>query len=109
MKEIKFRVYQKDTKTYLNSGHDIAILSLPANWRDYVILEQYTGLKDKKRNNAEVFQGDIYKWCGLTFPITIDDFHGYRFMFGKDQLCRAVIENGIYKGNIHENPELLKN
>jgi len=64
--------------------------------------EQYTGLKDKNRDNAEVYQGDIYKWCGLTFPITIDDYHGYRFMFGEDQLCRAFIENGEYVGNIHE-------
>ena len=67
-------------------------------------VSRYIGLKD---GNRKVYQGDIYTWCGLTFPITIDDYHGYRFMFGKDQLVRAFIINGEYKGNIHENPELL--
>lgn len=65
---------------------------------------QFTGLRDK--NGREVYEGDILKSHGLVLPIYIDDFHGLRFMWGKDQLCKAWAEGEVI-GNIHENPELL--
>ncbi len=74
---------------------------------DCDIKVQYTGLKDKFRNNKEVYEGDIYEWCGVRRAITVDDFHGYRFMFGKDVLCKAYIYEGKFIGNIHENKDLL--
>lgn len=115
MREIKFRAWDKNTKEYRDVVFDTSdyrfgfIIEHDGTLdSDMFIWEQYTGLKDKNRNGAEVYQGDIYIWCGLTFPITIDDYHGYRFMFGKDQLVRAYIENGKYIGNIHESPTTSK-
>jgi len=55
-----------------------------------------------------LYEGDILKWLSLIFPITIQDFHGYRFMFGKDQLCRIFTKEGKIIGNIWENHELLE-
>jgi len=69
---------------------------------------QYIGLQDPKRNDASVYVGDIYNWLGIIRAITVDDTHGYRFMFGKDQICRNHITEGEYLGNIYEHPDLVK-
>lgn len=111
MTEIKFRAWFKNSFWYFSMNEPWTDFSKDMHSKlclNGVTFEQFTGLYDKKRNDAEVYEGDIYQWCGLSFPITIDDFHGYRFVFGQDRLCRAFIENGQYRGNIHENPELLK-
>lgn len=56
MREIKFRVYEKHLKMYLNEGVEIGQLSLAERWDKYLILEQYTGRKDK--NGKEIYEGD---------------------------------------------------
>jgi len=66
---------------------------------------QFTGLKDK--NGKEIWEGDILRSHGLTFPIHVDCFHGYRFIWGQDQICLAFAQTGEVIGNIYENPELL--
>ena len=63
---------------------------------------EFTGLKDKYRNDKEVYSDDIYTWFGITYPITINDYQGYRFMFGKDLLTKEFIEGGHYSGTIHD-------
>lgn len=123
MREIKFRVYDKGRKQWVHdTDHAISLFG------EYVILGeilrrpddsivsldelndldamQYTGLKD--RNGREIYEGDVVEWSGLRFPITVDVFHGYRFMFGKDQLNKATAVYGEVIGNIYENPELCK-
>lgn len=116
MREIKFRAKFRDENNYefwfplelIEHEKGIgSFLSISAEWEQLTPWEQFTGLHDPKQKNKEVYEGDIYKHCGLTKPITVENKHGYRFMFGLDQLYRAVIENGEYLGNIHENPELI--
>lgn len=67
---------------------------------------QFTGLCD--RNGKEIYEGDIlFDGIGLVFPVTVNDYHGFRFMFGKDMLYRAVSVYGEVSGNLHDNPDLL--
>lgn len=121
MREIKFRVYDKGRKQWVHdTDHAISLFG------EYVIFGeilrrpddsivsldelndldamQYTGLKD--RNGREIYEGDVVESSGLKFSITVEDFHGYRFMFGKDQMNKATAVYGEVIGNIYENPEL---
>lgn len=58
MREIKFRIYDKQTEKYITTGGEIQDLSLPSNLKECgFILEQFTGLKDK--HGKEIYEGDI--------------------------------------------------
>lgn len=71
------------------------------------VLMQYSGLKD--RNGKDIYEGDILQWREKALPITVETFHGIRFMWGQDYLCHAyAVLGGEVIGNIHENPDLLR-
>jgi hypothetical protein len=128
MREIKFRAWNCETKQFdpcfyfLTEGDGITnkIIGIEDdNWNEQliedgaVILQQYTGLKDK--NGREIYEGDIlrfrtgtlgivtYQEQGFIWQSTPQDLHNPGGHFaGKWQADFEVV------GNFFENPELLE-
>ena len=123
MREIKFRVYDKDLKKmrYLNEPHDSIGFREDGNayyhnlqtglgeW--FSDLMQFTGLRDKK--GVEIYEGDIVK-NKLSFMslenVDVVEFNEVdcSFMLGKGK--RHFNKNLVLEviGNIYENKELLE-
>lgn len=114
------RAWHKEKQEYFDVAHinynDNTVYLISRNLRNYmppffvkfgkVILEWPTGINDK--TGKMIYHGDILESCYGIEPITIDDTHGYRFMFGMDQLCKGYALDGKIIGNVNENPELLE-
>ncbi len=114
MREIKFRFYSKELQKYvpfneLDMQETNDIVSGKSHELNDIIVEQYTGLKDK--NGTEIYEGDILEEFD-TSDLYMVEF-GRGCFLGKtlednyeDLYC--VYHNCTVIGNIHENPELLK-
>jgi hypothetical protein len=110
-REIKFRAWDTEAKQMLVFGlfelDEYYCFRNEKNIEGWPVM-QFTGLHDK--NYKEIYEGDILKsgnQADEAHPVTIDYYHGLRFMIGKNYLVRADALYGEVIGNIYENPELL--
>ena len=119
MREIKFRVWNKDSKSFVKkptSNREIETFSLFGIARYLVqsgystepnnlVFQQFTGLHDK--NGAEIHEGDIVKTPKSHMfrkNILVVEYHQNRFV-PDDILDKDDVE---VIGNIFENGDLLK-
>lgn len=120
MREIKFRVYDKEEKCYSDKAFSIDQLGIcyvqdeDGYWEEIdeerYIVEQSTGLEDK--NGEEIHDGDIVRTKNIInrnamyFAVRFED-GGFTPFIDTDP---DMVELDLLKviGNIHENPELLE-
>jgi len=114
MRELKFRVWDKDTKEIFDlfgNYNSVWIASILRGEHPEIEVMQYTGLKDK--NGKEIYERDIVKQkrcqcydCEKLGEWRVFIIETYDYLAGNTKIARS--EEIEIIGNIYENPELLE-
>ena len=104
MRPIKFRIFNKKIKSYIDIHSSAIMIDELNNLNDNLIVEQFTGIHDK--NGIEIYEGDIVTDGVGKYKIIYDlKLAGYQpyciFRDDPENYCEVI-------GNIYENPELIK-
>lgn len=126
-REIKFRAWIKKRKDYReldqlgfdNQGiEEVWVFPKDGEIQQVynpldVVVEQYTGLKDK--NGKEIYEGDIMRYDAIDYKVLWADYYaGFETKRLNSPWNNAgltlhfLASVGRVIGNIHENPELLE-
>lgn len=117
MRVVEFRAWDIDKQEYIPyfeiSCDGCVTTQEPECSPDYpdVILEQYTGLKDK--NGKKIYEGDIVDYNDDGECIGVVEYDAPEFCLNADATnwARMFLKGAPHQrviGNIHENPELVK-
>lgn len=127
MRDIKFRVWEKNSKTmnyanpYPEDKKGMYLLDNAILFRFHhfdintdtvkdIVLIQYTGLKDN--NGKKIYEGDVVKVGIFTYQVIFSDgcFDVIGIQNDKRDYLKCIVVNhaGIVIGNIYENPDLLE-
>jgi len=122
MREIKFRVWDLESKKMITPGVDsVIIITINGIFIDsdkYSVM-QYTGLKDK--DGKEIYEGDIltgnYRVGFGYYEDVGDDYYdgiGFyttpveeKYNWQQESITLTDVKQSEVIGNIYENPELL--
>ena len=118
MRELKFRAWDKIDKEFAQNIDCLLDMRTPErvfaldDENGELIIEQYTGLKDK--NGKEIYEGDIvgFKWTKRLYVVTYRRYDA-SFILENDEWEETIhlsLERDDFEvfGNIHEDPELLE-
>lgn len=109
MREIKFRVYNFD-KQRMEYGPNIIVDYESGTYKAVILavsnshLMQFTGLQDM--HGVDIYEGDIIDFRGLKYKVS---FKEGSFVTDEDSLLSHINYGSTVTGNIHKNPEFLKN
>ena len=134
MRELKFRIWVKDEERYYDETDEESYQIIPngqvtytseayeedgafytdtTNATDNVVVEQYTGLKD--RYGEPIYEGDIikYAWTRCNYIVAYRKYDASFVLENDDReeiICFQYNRQNDYEviGTIHENPELLE-
>lgn len=108
MREIKFRVWHKSSKSF----YDLSENNDPFSWLGSPECQQFTGLNDK--NGRPIYEGDIIRCSKKEYYREVVFSNGGYWLINPDRLMDFEIQvvnsshlESEIVGNIFENPELL--
>lgn len=120
MRELKFRAWDLLDKKMISLAY---FQQIPSNWKEVWVLMQFTGLLDK--NGREIYEGDIlctfntdpqwdiwdkedYGYTVVKWDDESDSWVGSKWTWDKFDESVYGIQFCEVVGNVHENPEILK-